>query len=116
MWSHTSRRLAGHAPEDTSMHSSTRWLLGEIAVIAIVIALFSIAGYPQFLPYGLHLLLHIVGAVLFLGNILFSAVWLALAERTKEAAMLHFAARVVSWADVVFTAPGIVLLANGLIM
>jgi uncharacterized membrane protein len=99
------------------MHTSTKWLLGEIVVIAIIIALLNIAGHPQFLPYQVHLLLHILGAVLFLGNILVTAVWLALAARTKQAATLHFAAQAVNWADVVFTAPGILLLlANGQIM
>jgi hypothetical protein len=51
------------------MHTSTKWLLGEIVAISIVITLLNILGHPQFLPYAWHKLLHIVGAVLFVGNI-----------------------------------------------
>ena len=99
------------------MHTSTKWLLGEISGIGIVITLLNIAGHPQFLPYQWHKLLHIVGAILFLGNIIVTAVWLALAEQTRNQATLHFAAKAVNWADVFFTAPGILLLlANGQIM
>ncbi len=99
------------------MHTSTKWLLGEIAIIGVAITLLNIAGHPQFLPYQWHKLLHIAGAILFLGNIIVTAVWLVLAEQTRNQATLHFAAKAVSWADVFFTAPGILLLfANGQIM
>ena len=102
--------------EDT-MHTSTRWLLGEIAFIGVAITLLNIAGHPQFLPYEWHKLLHIAGAVLFLGNIIVTAVWMVLAEQTRNTATLHFAAKAVNWADVFFTAPGILLLlTNGQIM
>ncbi len=99
------------------MHTSIKWLLGEIAAIGVIIAALNIAGHPQFLPYPWHKLLHIAGAVLFLGNIIVTAVWMALAEQTENQATLHFAAKAVSWADVFFTAPGILLLlTNGQIM
>ncbi len=99
------------------MHRSTKWLLGEIAIIGVVIAVLNIAGHPQFLPYQWHKLLHIAGAVLFLGNIIVTAVWLVLAEQTRNTATLHFAAKAVNWADVFFTAPGVLLLlANGQIL
>ena len=99
------------------MHTSSKWLLGEIISIAILIILLNIAGQPQFLPYQWHKLLHIVGAILFLGNIIVTAAWLALAEQTRNPATLHFAAKAVNWADVFFTAPGVLLvLANGQIM
>ena len=74
-------------------------LLGEIAAIAVVITLLNIAGQPQFLPYSVHLLLHIVGAILFVGNILVTAVWLVLAEQTRNGTTLHFASKVVNWAE-----------------
>jgi uncharacterized membrane protein len=82
-----------------------------------VIALLNIVGHPLLLPYTWHKLLHIVGAVLFMGNIIVTAVWLVLAAQTRDARTLHFAARAVNWADVFFTAPGILLLlANGQIL
>ncbi len=115
--------LAGTAPQHpgrpkvTTMHTSTKWLLSEVALIGVAITLLNIAGHPQFLPYQWHKLLHLVGAVLFLGNIIVTAVWLVLAEQTRNTATLHFAAKAVNWADVCFTAPGILLLlANGQIM
>lgn len=77
----------------------------------------SIAGNPMLLPYTWHKLLHILGAIIFLGNIIITGTWMALAERNKDKATLHFSSKVVNWADVLFTAPGVLLvLANGLIM
>src|SRR4051812_10045063 len=82
------------------MHTSTKWLIGEIVVIGVIITL-----------------LNIVGAVLLMSNIIVTAVWLVLAEQTRNTATLHFAAKAVNWADVFFTAPGILLLlANGQIL
>jgi len=99
------------------MHTSSKWLLGEIVLIGVAITLFNIAGQPQFLPYEWHKLLHIAGAILFLGNIIVTAVWMVLAEQTRNPATLHFAAKAVNWADVFFTAPAILLLlVNGQIM
>src|SRR3712207_5607052 len=103
--------------QENTMHRSTKWLLGEVTIIGVVIAVLNIAGHPQFLPYQWHKLLHIFGTTLFLGNIIVTAVWLVLAEQTRNTATLHFAAKAVNWADVFFTAPGILLLlTNGQIM
>ena len=103
--------------QQNRLHTSTKWLIGELIVIGIVITLLNIAGHPLLLPYQWHKLLHIVGAIIFLGNIIVTAVWLVLAEQTKNAATLHFAAKAVNWADVFFTAPGVLLiLANGQIL
>jgi uncharacterized membrane protein len=99
------------------MHSSTKWLIAEIVTISLVLTLLGFTGYPLLWPYEWHKLLHIFGAVILLGNIIVSGVWMFLAEQNKETATLHFASKVVSWADVLFTAPGVLLLvANGLIM
>jgi uncharacterized membrane protein len=99
------------------MHTSTRWLIGELVLISIVITLLSIAGYPLLLPYQWHKLLHIFGAIIFVGNIIVTAVWLVLAEQNKDKRTLHFASKAVNWADVFFTAPGVLLiLANGQIL
>lgn len=99
------------------MHTSTKWLVGEIVVISVLISLLNIAGNPMLLPYQWHKLLHIFGATLFVGNIIVTAVWMVLAEQYRNKATLHFASKVVSWADVFFTGPGILLtLANGQIM
>jgi uncharacterized membrane protein len=61
--------------------------------------------------------LHILGAVLFTGNILVSAVWKALADRTREPRVVAFAQRLVGLCDLVFTGFGAgLLLATGLLM
>jgi hypothetical protein len=53
----------------------------------------------------------------FVGNIVVTAVWMVMAEQSREKVTLHFAVKVVNWADVFFTAPRILLtLANGQIM
>lgn len=54
--------------------------------------------------------LHILGATLFLGNIIVSAFWKAFADRTRDTAIVRYATRLVILTDVVFTAGGIALL------
>jgi len=99
------------------MHASTKWLIGEIAITVVVLTLLGITNYAPLFPYNVHKVLHIFGAVIFLGNIIVTGVWMFLAERAQEAVTLRFASKVVNWADVLFTAPGILLLlANGLIL
>lgn len=63
------------------------------------------------------LFLHVLGAVLFLGNIITAAFWKVSAERGKDLAHLHRVARNVMTADYFFTLPGVVMLiATGHIM
>jgi hypothetical protein len=90
------------------MPTSTKWLIGEL--ISSSITLLNIAGYPLLVPYPWHKLLHILGAIIFVGNIIVTAVWLVLAEQTRDKMTLHFASKAVNWADVCFTAPGVLLL------
>jgi uncharacterized membrane protein len=54
--------------------------------------------------------LHVLGAILFLGNIVVTALWKVLADRTRSPAVVAFAQRLVTTTDVAFTAPGIVLI------
>jgi len=59
--------------------------------------------------------LHIVGAVLFLGNIIVTGWWKAMADRTRNPTIIAFAQRQVTLTDYVFTAGGVVLiLATGI--
>jgi uncharacterized membrane protein len=63
------------------------------------------------------LTLHIVGVVLFLGNILVTAVWKLLADRTRDPAVVAYAQRLVLITDIAFTATGVVLiLVSGQVM
>lgn len=60
---------------------------------------------------------HIFGAVLFVGNLLVTAVWKALADRSREPRIVAFAQRVVSVTDVVFTGLGaVIVLVSGMLM
>ena len=61
--------------------------------------------------------LHLLGAVIFLGNIIVTAVWKVLADRTQNPAIVANAQRLVTVTDFVFTAPGAALiLVTGLLM
>ena len=59
--------------------------------------------------------LHILGAVLFLGNIIVTGWWKVMADRTRNPMIVAFAQRQVTLTDYVFTAGGVVLiLATGI--
>jgi uncharacterized membrane protein len=57
------------------------------------------------------LVLHILGVVIFLGNIIVTAVWKVLADRTRNAAVVAYAQRLVTVTDIAFTATGAALIA-----
>jgi uncharacterized membrane protein len=54
--------------------------------------------------------LHIFGVVLFLGNIIVTAVWKTLADQTKSPPVVAYAQRLVGITDIAFTALGVVLI------
>jgi len=99
------------------MNASMKWITGENILLALSMTLLGISGFPLLLPYGWHLFLHVLGAVLFIGNIIVSGVWMTFAERMGKKDALSFSAAMLNWADVVFTGPGIfLLLVNGFII
>jgi uncharacterized membrane protein len=53
--------------------------------------------------------LHIFGAVIFLGNVVVTAWWKIMAEKTMDPRVIAFAQRQVTLTDFVFTAPGALL-------
>jgi len=55
--------------------------------------------------------LHILGVVLFLGNIIISAVWRLLAQRANDKAIHKFSIKLIQSTDYLFTVPGVVLIA-----
>jgi uncharacterized membrane protein len=57
------------------------------------------------------LLVHILGVVIFLGNIIITAVWKTLADRTRDAAVIGYAQRLVTVTDIAFTTTGVALIA-----
>ncbi|REJ26722.1 MAG: hypothetical protein C6W54_00585 [Bacillaceae bacterium] len=56
------------------------------------------------------LFMHIVGVVLFLGNIIITAFWKIQADQTGNRELIHSAAKNVMLADFVFTIPGLLLI------
>ena len=87
------------------------WLFYGFLVAAVLVL-----SLPLF-PYRWHTLLHIAGAVVFLGNIIVTAAWMFMAERTQSVNVIHFSAKAVIRADLLFTLPGVLLvLLNGLVM
>lgn len=64
--------------------------------------------------YTWNLFMHILGAILFMGNIMVTAAWVSAAKRTGSTQTLNFAARSINKTDVIFTTPGaVLLLVNG---
>ena len=57
--------------------------------------------------------LHILGSILFLGNIIITAWWKLMADRRSDAVVVAFAQRQITLTDYVFTAGGAALLAIG---
>lgn len=54
--------------------------------------------------------LHILGVVLFLGNIIVTALWKTMADNTNQPVVVAFSQRLVTISDIVFTASGAALI------
>ncbi len=54
--------------------------------------------------------LHILGVVFFLGNIIITAWWKTMADRTKQSRVVAYAQRQVTLTDIIFTAGGALLI------
>jgi len=66
---------------------------------------------------SLWLTLHLIGVVLFAGNIITAAFWKVRADAQKNPAVIHSTAQNVMLADYVFTLPGLLLIiASGIAM
>jgi len=73
------------------------------ALLAVVLSL-------PFFGRNWNRMMHLLGAVLFLGNILVTAVWASLARRNRDPEVVRMFVRGVLVTDAVFTLPGVVLL------
>ncbi|KHD06601.1 membrane protein [Candidatus Thiomargarita nelsonii] len=54
--------------------------------------------------------LHLLGAIIFLGNIIVTGWWKVMADRTKNPVIIAFAQRQVTLTDYIFTAGGVILI------
>jgi len=69
------------------------------------------------LDYRYYKMLHVLGAVLFVGNLAVTALWKSLADRSGDGRVVAFAQRMVTLTDFAFTGPGAgLVLATGLVM
>lgn len=69
------------------------------------------------MDYQLLKMLHIFGAIIFVGNIVVTALWKAMADLTKEPKIVAFGQRLVTLTDIVFTGIGAgLVLVTGLLM
>jgi uncharacterized membrane protein len=65
------------------------------------------------MSYDLLKTIHLFGVVMFLGNIIVTALWKTMADRTQNPEVIKFAQRLVVLTDWVFTGGGAVLLSIG---
>ena len=85
-----------------------------LAWLALALAWFDLLPAMPF-PFLVHKALHLVGVVVFGGNLFSGPVWLAFAWASGDPKLLAFAARSLARADVWLTTPGVQLaLWNGL--
>lgn len=92
------------------MKARERALVGAVALVGVASVVSLAVGVPPFLPHAVHRLLHLAGAVVFLGNVAAGALWFTLATVARSRRVLAFAVRAVNLADVALTAPGAILL------
>lgn len=65
------------------------------------------------MSYSVFKVIHLFGVVVFLGNIIVTALWKLMADRTREPHVVAYAQRLVTLTDWVFTGGGVVLLLVG---
>ncbi len=59
----------------------------------------------QVYPFEWHLFLHVSGAVIFIGDIIVTGVWMMLADRNGDPNVMRFSVKSVAVADAIFTGP-----------
>ena len=82
--------------------------------ILIIGAILAIAVSLPFYSRTWHLLMHQAGSIIFLGNIIVSALWMSIAKRSGSVDGFRLGVRGLMLTDAVFTTPGaLLLLLNG---
>lgn len=87
-----------------------------LALGAIALAWYGVPAAPP-LPYTFHKFMHILGVVVFMGNMVTGPLWLMLAYYAGEPRQLALSAQALAKADMYLTAPGVQLAVwNGICM
>lgn len=78
--------------------------------IAAVSAIVAVALSLPFLGRTWNVFMHVLGAILFMGNIVVGAAWMSLARRARQTEALRLGVRGIVLTDAMFTLPGAILL------
>ncbi len=81
--------------------------LNRIKLIAVIIA---IALSVPFFGRNWNRLMHLLGGVLFLGDVIITAGWASFGRRSRDPEAIRFAVRGIMFTDALFLLPGVVLL------
>jgi uncharacterized membrane protein len=65
------------------------------------------------MSYNAFKVIHLLGVIVFLGNIIVTALWKVMADRTNEARIVAYAQRLVTLTDWIFTLGGVLLILVG---
>jgi len=65
------------------------------------------------MSYNAFKVVHLFGVVIFLGNIIVTALWKVMADRTDNPRIIAYAQRLVTLTDWIFTAGGVAFLVVG---
>lgn len=101
---------------DKSSRIVWQHFFGLALIISFVPTMFEFE-YSLAFEYLTHKTLHILGGIMFTGNMLVSAVWMFFARKTKDKNVILFTSKTSEMLDRYVAAPGIVLiLFNGILM
>lgn len=90
-------------------------LNGLILLCLTLSEFFCLIKFDLLLPYHWHKILHIIGVVLFMGNMIAGPIWFNYAYLSKDKKLLKFAGKLLELTDIYLTIPGIALtVLNGL--
>src|SRR6516164_1439327 len=65
------------------------------------------------MSYNAFKVVHLFGVVIFLGNIIVTALWKVMADRTRDPRIIAYAQRLVTLTDSIFTAGGVLFIIIG---
>ena len=88
---------------------------GKLSIASNVVALAAVGaawhGWPSVapLPYAVHKVLHVMGVIVFMGNLIAGPLWLWFSAYQDDGKHYAFAARMLDEADVWLTTPGVQL-------
>lgn len=85
-------------------------IIGSVALLASSLALLLDAGLSPWMNMVYHRFAHILGAILFMGNIVVGAYWMIRADIRKDPIWFAEVMAQINLADLIFTVPGAILL------